>query len=255
MHNKLIFTNKKDMPFILGTFNKIIHLLNKKLINIKKTEIVLPCSLNDLAQIDRNPKLKIEYQKVDVFLNDSMFITLWFRFKYKPKQIERAYGPAVLKKLLEKIRNTQISKTFICANEATMFAIKNRYNCPNHKTSFFILPREANSDEEELLIKQVSRTQSNLIVIGIGSPKQVELATKLKRSTKASLIFCGGAALEFIAGTKKQAPIIIQRNGLEWLFRLINEPKRLFSRYLIHIPLFLIKSVKKSLKKNSQFLN
>ncbi len=80
---------------------------------------------------------------------------------------------------------------------------------------------------------------ATLIVLAMGMPKQERIAKLLKRGLKGRcLIVCGGAILDFQAGKVMRAPKLFQTFGLEWLYRLINEPARMFHRYVIGIPKF-----------------
>ena len=65
------------------------------------------------------------------------------------------------------------------------------------------------------------------------------MATHIGR-VKAPVLIGVGAAFDFLAGRKRQAPRWMQRSGLEWLFRLLTEPRRLWRRYLINNPLFVL---------------
>ncbi|MBH0088502.1 WecB/TagA/CpsF family glycosyltransferase [Pseudoalteromonas sp. NSLLW218] len=79
----------------------------------------------------------------------------------------------------------------------------------------------------------------DVIVLAMGMPKQEILASMLKAiAVSKTIIICGGAILDFQAGKVRRCPKMFQQLGLEWFYRLLNEPKRLFSRYVIGIPLF-----------------
>tara|TARA_B110000211_G_scaffold234693_1_gene305659 strand:- start:2238 stop:2957 length:720 start_codon:yes stop_codon:yes gene_type:complete len=79
----------------------------------------------------------------------------------------------------------------------------------------------------------------DVIVLAMGMPKQEILASMLKAiAVSKTIIICGGAILDFQAGKVRRCPKMFQQLGLEWFYRLVNEPKRLFSRYVIGIPLF-----------------
>jgi exopolysaccharide biosynthesis WecB/TagA/CpsF family protein len=91
----------------------------------------------------------------------------------------------------------------------------------------------------------------NVIVLAMGMPKQEQVAKHIKQEGKSrTIIICGGAILDFQAGRLKRAPKVMRSIGLEWLYRLVCEPKRLFKRYVIGIPLFFV-NVLNSTKKNS----
>jgi len=75
--------------------------------------------------------------------------------------------------------------------------------------------------------------------IGLGTPKQHVVGQQLREREAAPLIFCVGAAFDFISGAKRRAPGWMQRSGLEWVYRLASEPRRLWKRYLIGNPMFV----------------
>jgi N-acetylglucosaminyldiphosphoundecaprenol N-acetyl-beta-D-mannosaminyltransferase len=81
-----------------------------------------------------------------------------------------------------------------------------------------------------------------LIVLGMGMPKQESVARALAADVgHAPLIVCGGAILDFLGGKVPRAPAWVRQSGTEWLYRLYREPKRLFRRYIFGNPAFLLK--------------
>lgn len=79
-----------------------------------------------------------------------------------------------------------------------------------------------------------------LVVLGMGMPKQELIAQQLKAvASSATLIVCGGAIIDFAGGKVARAPGWMRTAGLEWLYRLVREPRRLFRRYVIGVPVFL----------------
>jgi N-acetylglucosaminyldiphosphoundecaprenol N-acetyl-beta-D-mannosaminyltransferase len=80
----------------------------------------------------------------------------------------------------------------------------------------------------------LNAAKPSIIWVGLGSPKQDRWMHLYRPVLDAPLLIAVGAAFDFIGGTKQQAPIWMQRSGLEWLFRLLQEPRRLWQRYLIY---------------------
>ncbi|SMH44583.1 WecB/TagA/CpsF family glycosyltransferase [Azospirillum agricola] len=86
----------------------------------------------------------------------------------------------------------------------------------------------------EHYIAQARASRPDVILLAMGMPRQEEVAALLKRSLDYPvLIVNGGAIVDFLAGRFKRAPEAVQRSGLEWAFRLAQEPKRLFNRYCV----------------------
>ena len=79
-----------------------------------------------------------------------------------------------------------------------------------------------------------------VVVLAMGMPRQEEMARWLRgQLSHGCLLICGGAIVDFLAGRTRRAPRLLQRTGLEWLWRLAQEPRRLFRRYVIGNPLFV----------------
>lgn len=92
-------------------------------------------------------------------------------------------------------------------------------------------------------LKLASSTRPDLIVLGMGMPKQEQLAQLLKAHAHgAPLIVCGGAIIDFLGGKVTRAPRVMRSAGLEWLYRFAQEPGRLFHRYMVGNPAFLMKA-------------
>lgn len=83
-----------------------------------------------------------------------------------------------------------------------------------------------------------------IIVLGMGMPKQEQVATVLKQQLNhPCLIICGGAIIDFWGGKVSRAPLIVRKLNIEWIYRLALEPKRLFKRYVMGNPVFLTRSL------------
>jgi exopolysaccharide biosynthesis WecB/TagA/CpsF family protein len=87
--------------------------------------------------------------------------------------------------------------------------------------------------------------ESELVVLGMGMPRQEEVACALRAAlTQPCLIVCGGAIIDFLGGRTPRAPLWMRRFGLEWVYRLAQEPARLFRRYVLGNPLFLLRTLR-----------
>jgi N-acetylglucosaminyldiphosphoundecaprenol N-acetyl-beta-D-mannosaminyltransferase len=95
-------------------------------------------------------------------------------------------------------------------------------------------------DEDDEVVRQINITDPHIIWIGLSTPKQEYWMANHLGKILAPVMIGVGAAFDFHAGTKRQAPRWMQRIGMEWLFRLCNEPRRLWKRYLVNNPQFIL---------------
>ncbi len=99
--------------------------------------------------------------------------------------------------------------------------------------------RELSATEKDDVTKAVNDSGIGLLFVGLGCPKQERWMAEHKDQVNAVMLGVG-AAFDFIAGNKKHAPVVLQSLGLEWLYRLLSEPKRLWRRYLSTNPKFFV---------------
>lgn len=97
--------------------------------------------------------------------------------------------------------------------------------------------RKLTPEEDEQVVQRINDSGAGLVFVGLGCPKQDHFAAD-HRDRIHAVQLCVGAAFDFHAGTKPMAPSWMQRSGLEWVFRLCQEPSRLWRRYLITNSLF-----------------
>jgi N-acetylglucosaminyldiphosphoundecaprenol N-acetyl-beta-D-mannosaminyltransferase len=94
-------------------------------------------------------------------------------------------------------------------------------------------------EQRQAILEEVKRWTPDLVLVALGAPKQ-ELWIHESREALAPSVLVGiGATLDFMAGAVPRAPAWVSRSGLEWLYRLAREPRRLWRRYLIRDPRFL----------------
>jgi N-acetylglucosaminyldiphosphoundecaprenol N-acetyl-beta-D-mannosaminyltransferase len=90
---------------------------------------------------------------------------------------------------------------------------------------------ERDPEEEKKILDLVAAAEPELLVIGLGAPKQELWVHRHFQALPCKVALCVGATIDFIAGEKRQAPVWMRRSGLEWLHRMISEPRRLAGRY------------------------
>ncbi len=109
--------------------------------------------------------------------------------------------------------------------------------------------------EWETVVNNISRSKPDVVVLGMGVPRQEKFGVFLQERYDFPLILCVGNFLEFYFGTKKRVPEMFRNKGFEWLFRFFTEPKRLAKRYFIGIPVFFMRIIKIKFQRKNLFTN
>ena len=96
--------------------------------------------------------------------------------------------------------------------------------------------------------RQINKAKPDIVFVGMGMPRQEAWIRKNAKDVNATLFWSAGALFEFLAGTRKRCPRWMSSSGLEWLFRLCQEPARLWRRYLVGNPVFLARIILRRLR-------
>jgi len=155
---------------------------------------------------------------------------------------ERVYGPDLMLAVCERSAREGWSHFFFggASGVAEMLAAEMRRRFPALTVAGVLCPpfRALTSEEEEAMLAHLNGSGAQIVWVGLGSPKQDLWMAEHRARLEAPVLIGVGAAFDFFAGSQKQAPRWMQRSGLEWLFRLMTEPRRLWRRYLIGNPKF-----------------
>ena len=108
--------------------------------------------------------------------------------------------------------------------------------------------RPLTSSEKRYVIDKINKSKADIVWCGLGCPKQEKWMAEFRSQLNSSILIGVGAGFDFLSGTKPLAPRWIFNSGFEWLFRLINDPKRLWKRYANVIPVFIFYVLLESLK-------
>ena len=111
--------------------------------------------------------------------------------------------------------------------------------------------RAITPEEDQHMISVINEFETNILFVSLGCPKQELWIAEHKDKIRAAMIGVG-AAFEFHAGTVKRAPNWMQKTGLEWFYRLIKEPRRLWKRYFYTNSIFLFEAIKLLVSKSNK---
>jgi N-acetylglucosaminyldiphosphoundecaprenol N-acetyl-beta-D-mannosaminyltransferase len=159
------------------------------------------------------------------------------------KHVQRVYGPDLMLALCERSVEMGYRHFFYGGDDHVPHRLaanlQRRY--PGLRVAGAYSPpfRPLTDEEDESMVKLINSARTDIVWVGLSTPKQEHWMAKHVGRLQASVLLGVGAAFDFHAGLKRQAPPWMQRNGLEWLFRLAIEPRRLWRRYTTNIPSFL----------------
>lgn len=230
------------------TINEVSQLLNTS-----NNKTVAICNANTLVQSYKDEKLNSIINSFSIATPDGYPVAKAIS-RLAKKNIPRVDGFKVFKETIKNGIETNTSHYFFGNNEKVVnLMIKNlKKEFPNINISGFTCPPFENVENLITRFKDnVSNDNPDVVWVSLGFPKQEIFIYKLLESTSINSNFVGiGAVFEWVAGTKIKAPEWIANIGLEWVLRLIQEPRRLLRRYLIDNTLFVYYFSKQLKSKN-----
>jgi N-acetylglucosaminyldiphosphoundecaprenol N-acetyl-beta-D-mannosaminyltransferase len=206
--------------------------------------------VHGIMESQRNPAIREIHNQAGMVTPDGMPL-VWISRLRGNKHVERVYGPDLMLALLERSRERGYRNFFYGGQDGIPELLISRFQerFPGLQVAGGYSPpfRSLTAVEDDEIVHRIRRSAPDIIWVGLSTPKQ-EIWMADHVSKLDSMVLIGvGAAFDFHAGVKPQAPRWMQRNGLEWLFRLLTEPGRLWRRYLINNPLFVLMILAQSL--------
>ena len=199
----------------------------------------------------QDPAFGAAMERFDLICPDGMPLVWAVNAKLPPgeKLSARVYGPTLMLETLKATDGVGEFRHFLLGGRAeTLEKLSESFGtrfpgtviAGSHSPPFGEWP----PDEFERVCQMIRDSGANLVWVGLGCPKQELWIAAHKDRLPPAVYFGIGAAFAFHAGEVRQAPALIQRFGLEWLYRLCMEPRRLFRRYLTYNSLFLYYSLR-----------
>ena len=174
----------------------------------------------------------------DLFIPDGMPLVWCLNFQGASLQ-DRVYGPTFMRCCLLTCP-APYTHYFLGASESCLAKLKEIFRTANPAIQIIgSCHGYFKQEESDRIIEEINRLSPDFIWVGLGTPKQQIWIHEYKHKITRGVILAVGFAFDVNAGTKKDAPLWMQRSGLTWLFRLCREPRRLLSRYLLYNSLFL----------------
>lgn len=179
----------------------------------------------------------------DIITPDGQPVRWALNLLHGAKLQQRVYGPDLTVKVLAMAAQRGFSVYFYGSSDDVLAQLQHniRHQFPTlqiagAEPSRF---RQLTRDEKSAVIEHINQSGADIVFVGLGCPRQEVWAYEFRDELQRPILAVG-AAFDFLAGNKPQAPDWMQRNGLEWLFRLSDEPRRLWRRYLLLNPAYLL---------------
>lgn len=199
-------------------------------------------SVNGIMESQQSPDLRAIHNKAGMVTPDGMPL-VWLSHLTGYKNVERVYGPDLMLAVCEESLK-QGYRHFLYGGEdgiPQLLAQQLQKRFPGLCITGTYSPpfRQLTPEEDTAVIQTINESGADIIWVGLSTPKQERWMAEHVGKLNAAVLIGVGAAFDFHAGVKKQAPHWMQQHGFEWLFRLLSEPRRLWRRYLIYNPLFV----------------
>lgn len=227
------------------TTDDILKIINDSITNKIKLSI---CYLNVhiCLEAEKNIDLKNSLNSFDIIQPDGIGIFLAAKVLYgnsiKP---ERQTGTDLYFELFKKYSSSK----FFLLGGAKDYSNKIRNFLDNSKLT---IEQEESIKDDSVVISEINCSKSDILLVGLGTPYQEMWVNKYKEKIDIPVIICVGSGLDFLSGERKRAPEIIRKFGMEWIFRITQEPKRLLIRYIKEIPIFIIRIIKQKLQREKR---
>ncbi|WP_064711292.1 WecB/TagA/CpsF family glycosyltransferase [Rhizobium bangladeshense] len=207
-----------------------------------RREYVCVRDAHGVVRCQNDPELRSIHNRAFLVTPDGMPL-VWALKHAGHSESDRVYGPDLMLSVFEAGTSKGIRHFLYGATPETLQHLQARllakfpeaeiagsYAPPFHKLS---------PQEEADIADRLNRSGADIIWVGLSSPKQELWMARMRDRLDASMLIGVGAAFDFHAGLKRQAPRFIQRSGFEWAFRLLCEPRRLWRRYALVVPAFI----------------
>lgn len=226
-----------DKITILNT--SILRITQADLLSQLNMGVLITPNLDHLIKLQKDKEFYEAYRRAEWVVCDSRI--LYFLSKLLKRPFPEAIpGSSFFTAFYEYHKDDPNCRIFLLgAREGiakkAMERINERVGCQivvgGHSPSFGF---EKNEKECEALVDIVNNSGANVVLVGVGAPKQEKWIMKWKdKMPNVDIWMALGATIDFEAGTLKRAPMLYRKIGMEWLYRFFKEPKRLFKRYFV----------------------
>jgi N-acetylglucosaminyldiphosphoundecaprenol N-acetyl-beta-D-mannosaminyltransferase len=229
------------VPIDVLTFAEALDAIDA-LVGAKQGGFVFTPNIDHVVTVDEHPEFAAAYARASLSLADGMPV-VWASRLLEHRLPEKISGSDLVGPLLERAAQKKWRVAFLGAGpgvaEKAAAIVRERYGTDVVYTDAPMVKLDDEAQVNDIAAK-LAAAKPELVLMAFGAPKQELLIARIAERVKPAVLLGIGASLDFIAGTVKRAPVLMQKTGLEWLYRLGQEPRRLWRRYLVNDPKFLL---------------
>jgi N-acetylglucosaminyldiphosphoundecaprenol N-acetyl-beta-D-mannosaminyltransferase len=208
----------------------------------REAHYVCITGVHGVMESQRDPELRRIHNAAGLVTPDGMPL-VWLSRLMGFRAVERVYGPDLMLALCARSADKGYRHFFYGGAPGVCERLAERLQShfPGLQVAGADAPpfRPLTPEEDQATVRRINALRPDIVWIGLSTPKQERWMAAHIGRLNAPVLIGVGAAFDFHAGLKRQAPRWMQRSGLEWLFRLMTEPRRLWRRYLVNNPWFL----------------
>ncbi len=206
-----------------------------------RREYVCITGVHGIMECRRDPSLLRIHNEAGMVTPDGVPLVHFLRLTGK-KRTQRVYGPDLMREM-SAVSARQCYRQFYFGGDAGVAEKLKAALTASHPelqvVGTYSPPfRPITPDEDRAIVEMINAARPHIVWVGLGTPKQERWMADHLGRIQAPVMIGVGAAFDFLAGTKRQAPKWMQRHALEWLFRLCSEPRRLWRPYASIVPAF-----------------
>jgi N-acetylglucosaminyldiphosphoundecaprenol N-acetyl-beta-D-mannosaminyltransferase len=225
-----------DLPTAVETIGQWIDQGQRHYVCVSNVHTIMECQ--------KDEAIREVFHQAGMITPDGMPLVWVSRMMGQPG-VQRVYGPDLMLSVLEESVARGWSHYFYggAPGVGATLASEMISRFPGLRVAGIFSPpfRPLNSQEEVEVVSSINQSGADIVWAGIGAPRQELWMAKHRQQLNAPVLIGVGAAFDFLSGIKPQAPRWMMAHGLEWVFRLKTEPRRLWRRYLYYNPLFVWK--------------
>ncbi|HZU25553.1 MAG TPA: WecB/TagA/CpsF family glycosyltransferase [Bryobacteraceae bacterium] len=199
-------------------------------------------SVHGIVSARQDPRFSRILNEADLATPDGMPV-VWAMRSFGWRGQQRVYGPTLMLRLCEQAARRRHRVFLYGATPDVLAKLASNLTArfPELQIAGMYAPpfRPLTAEEDAGIVSSIRASRADIVFVGISTPKQEAWMSAHRTSLPGVVMFGVGAAFNFHAGAVRQAPGWMQSHGLEWLFRLFAEPRRLWRRYLLQTPVFL----------------